>query len=141
MNKVNRLMNGLSFIVNSVFTAGNEYLQILAHEHTIDYQSFMGYVGDITAPAALTSYNLMIFGDRKGVKYFPIFYASMFTIGEIAEKFSDIPINGGTYDPNDIACYWLGAGLAYGIHKITSTKPMLEERVSFNCGSSSYYQQ
>lgn len=122
MSKFNKIANGISTVVNGILAFGNEYMQHLAGKGEIEYQPFMGYLSDLTYPAASTSLWLTTTNNPKMQKFIPLFWGSYFTIGEFAEKILDTPINGGTYDPKDIACYWAGVGLAYGIHKLSSRK-------------------
>lgn len=122
MRKFNKIANRISTAVNGILAFGNEYMQYLAGKREIDYQPFMGHLSDLTYPAALTSLFLAVTDNPKLQKFIPLFWGSYFTIGEFAENISDIPLNGGTYDPKDIACYWAGVGLAYGIHKLSSRK-------------------
>jgi DNA phosphorothioation-dependent restriction protein DptG len=110
-------LDKISMTVNGAASIVGEGLQHLVTKGDIDYQPFMGHISDFTFPAAVTSYILLRTNSKNSAKI-PISIASFLTSGEMVEKFTNFGINGGTYDPNDIACYWLGAGLAYGIHKI-----------------------
>ena len=56
MNKRNEITNGISVVVNGILMFGNEHLQRLAMQGDREYSPFMGYVSDITYPAALTSF-------------------------------------------------------------------------------------
>jgi hypothetical protein len=115
-NKIETLANGYSFLFHSVVGMWGELQQDKAAAGQIDYETWMGHLSDFSAPAALVS--LVYFMGLKG-KSIPITCASAYTLIEITSGlYSGIE----KIDPLDIACYFLGAGVAYGTHKLFENK-------------------
>jgi len=101
---------GGSFLATAI--AGEIY-QMATRVGILDYTWLAGHLSDITYPSALG----LLFNITKREIKLP-FYASLFTVMEITEKTRP----GCTYDPQDIACIWAGAVVAYCISEISQKR-------------------
>lgn len=96
----------------------NEILQKGVQNNELEWHPFMGYGSDLAAGAVFTALSLIYFHSlekKYNTKLFnwtaPAAAGTLGTLGELTG------IMGDTFDPKDIAAYWLGAGIAYVIHR------------------------
>jgi len=119
-------LTNLSFgFMNSGLAIYADASKNMASAGEIPYETYMGYMGDFSAPAAMTSFSLL-FSGKGGEKVSFFLPASFYTFVEFTGLFGASQ----TFDPLDIVCYWAGAGLAFGLYKLTSKNSRLEEIVS-----------
>ena len=93
----------------------SKVIQEFAKAKIINYSLFQGQGGDFLAPVAFPFVSLALFGQTKRDPQF-FFYPAICTLSEL------IPSGRSHFDPKDIACYWGGALMAYGIHKLSKSK-------------------
>ncbi|MBI5066234.1 hypothetical protein HZA97_08420 [Candidatus Woesearchaeota archaeon] len=84
-----------------------EHLQKLASTGIRPYDWWTGHLSDLFGVAAASSILSVLLADLNGDKYLKIpliGYGLAYSLEELAQK---------NCDPQDIACYWAGATLAY----------------------------
>ena len=87
-----------------VVVVGNEICQRLVARGVIDYQLLFGYLSDLFAvPFTVGLTNAL--GTARFYWFRPVLFGILFSFLEIE----------GVWDPLDLACYWFGAALSYGV--------------------------
>ncbi len=101
-----------------------EFLQWKVEKQQMPWHPLLGQGSDLAAGAIYTALFLVCYRyaeQKYNQKLFdwtaPTAAGALCTIGELTG------IMGDTFDPKDIAAYWLGAGIAYIIHRslVTTT--------------------
>lgn len=112
------LINGSTAITSGVFGYYIEKLQEKVQQHELQWHPLLGQGSDLTAGAMFTALFLMYyhhFERKHSTKLLdwtaPVAAGALCTFGELTGIMSD------TFDPKDIAAYWLGAGVAYVVHR------------------------
>ena len=83
---------------------GNEICQRLAARGVIDYRLLFGYLSDLFAvPFRVGLTNAL--GTSRFYWFRPVLFGVLFSLLELE----------GVRDPWDVACYWFGAALSYGV--------------------------
>ncbi len=83
---------------------GNEICQRLVARGIIEHQLLFGYLSDLFAvPFTVGLTNA--FGTSRLYWFRPVLFGILFSVLELE----------GVRDPWDIACYWSGAALSYGV--------------------------
>ncbi len=125
----NYIVNGATAAASVALGFYNEELQRKVQHHQIQWHPILGQGSDVAAGAMFTALFLMYYRykeqkhNHKLVDWTaPIAAGTLCTFGEITG------IMGDTFDLKDIAAYWLGAGVAYGIHRAFS-KETLEAKI------------
>jgi hypothetical protein len=91
-------------VVSVAVVVGNELCQRLVARGVIDNQLLFGYLSDLFAvPFAVGLTNAI--GTSRFYWFRPVFFSILFSLLELE----------GVWDPWDMACYWFGAALSYGI--------------------------
>src|SRR5687768_12898877 len=100
-------------IPSNIMYAGNEFLQCLARNGRIEYQSFMGYASDIGAPMTLTACALIATAKmgKTAQRMAAVAIPLMLSCDEFGQRLS--PSATVRFDPYDILCYFIGSLLAY----------------------------
>lgn len=119
------LVNGSTAITSGAFGYYIEKLQEKVQHHQMQWHPILGQGSDLGAGAMFTALFLMYY-HRLEQKYntklidwtAPVAAGALCTFGECTGIMSDV------FDPKDIAAYWLGAGIAYVIHKTLGKKPI-----------------
>jgi hypothetical protein len=94
-------------------------MNLLAQTHIMKYNWLTGHLLDFAMPAEFTATGLMFsgayFNNNKLARTASLFLPPILsTLAEL--KLLGIP-GSSTYDPQDIACYFAGSFLAYGLSK------------------------
>src|SRR3989344_3120139 len=96
----------------------------------MQWHPILGQGSDIAAGAMFAALFLMYYRyteQKHNTKLFdwtaPAAAGALCTIGELTGIMSD------TFDPKDIAAYWLGAGVAYLVHRAFAAN-MLEKKIA-----------
>ncbi|MGI9457819.1 MAG: hypothetical protein ACR2NU_14735 [Aeoliella sp.] len=90
--------------VSMVVVVGNEICQRLVARGVIDNQLLFGYLSDLFAvPFTVGLTNAL--GTSRYYWFRPILFGVLFSLLEFE----------GVRDPWDVACYWTGAALSYGV--------------------------
>ena len=125
MSRKPYLINGSTTLVSGALGMYNEILQKRVQNHEAIWHPLMGQGSDIAAGAIYTALFLMCnhYKEQKyNTKFFdwtaPAAAGTLCTFGELTG------IMGDTFDPKDIAAYWLGAGIAYVIHRALATNTL-----------------
>ncbi|MDP3698596.1 MAG: hypothetical protein Q8R47_03340 [Nanoarchaeota archaeon] len=121
----NYIVNGATTATSLALGTYNEILQKRVQNHELEWHPILGQGSDIAAGAMFTALFLM-FNHYKEQKYnhklidwtAPLAAGTLCTIGEITSIMGDI------FDPKDIAAYWLGAGIAYVVHRAFATNTL-----------------
>ncbi len=88
---------------------GNEICQRLVARGTIDNHILFGYLSDLFAvPFTVGLTNTM--GTSRLYWFRPVLFGTLFSLLEFE----------GVWDPWDMACYWLGAAISYGVMLFTA---------------------
>ena len=126
----NYLINGSTTLTAGAVGAYNEFLQYKVQEHQLPWHPLMGQGSDFAAGAIYTALFVMYIHykeQKHGIELpdwiAPLSAVALSTFGEWTGLMGD------TFDPKDIAAYWLGAGLAYAVHRAFVTNS-LEEKIS-----------
>jgi len=108
----------------------NEFLQYKVKNQEIQWHPILGQGSDLAAGAIYTALFLITYNyieQKYKTKLFdctaPAAAGALCTIGEFTG------IMGDTFDPKDIAAYWLGAGIACVIHR-AFTENTLETKIA-----------
>lgn len=118
------LINGSTASLFGALGFYNEELQQKVQHHQMQWHPILGQGSDIAAGAIYTALFLMYFQYKKqkhNTKIIdwtaPLAAGALCTFGEITGLMGD------TFDLKDIAAYWLGAGVAYAVHRafVTNT--------------------
>ena len=90
--------------VSLAMVVGNEICQRLVARGLIDNRLLFGYLSDLFAvPFTVGLTNAL--GTSRFYWFWPVLFGILFSLLEFE----------GTWDPWDMACYWLGAALSYGV--------------------------
>ena len=91
-------------VASVAVVVGNEICQRLVARGVIDPQLLFGYLSDLFAvPFAVGLTNAL--GTSRFYWFRPILFGVLFSLLELE----------GVRDPWDIACYWFGAAVSYGV--------------------------
>lgn len=125
----NYLVNGATTATFGALGIYNEILQQKVQHHQMQWHPILGQGSDIAAGAMFTAFFLMYYHYKEQKHHTklldwnaPLAAGALCTFGEWTGFMGD------TFDPKDIAAYWLGAGIAYAIHRAFSGKT-LEEKI------------
>lgn len=129
MSKKNYLTNISTATVFGALGTYTEILQEKVEEQQMQWHPLLGQGSDIAAGAVYTAL-FLIYNHYQEQKYqtklfdwtAPVTAGALCTFGELTG------IMGETFDPKDIAAYWLGAAIAYTVHK-TFTANNLEAKI------------
>lgn len=117
-------INSSTAIASGAFGFYIEKLQEKVQNHQLEWHPLLGQGSDLAAGALFTALALMYYHkieQKYQTKLFdwtaPVTAGALCTFGELTG------IMGDTFDPKNIAAYWLGAGIAYAIHQtfVTNT--------------------
>lgn len=119
------LINGSTFVFSGVLGTYNEILQKRVQNQQMQWHPLLGQGSDLAAGAMFTALFLMYYHYQEQ-KYHtklldwtaPAAAGALCTLGELTGTMGD------TFDPKDIAAYWLGAGIAYVIHRAFDTNTL-----------------
>jgi hypothetical protein len=90
--------------VSAAVVVGNEICQRLVARGVIDYQLLFGYLSDLFAvPFTVGLTNAL--GTSRSYWFRPVIFGILFSLLELE----------GVRDPWDMACYWIGVALSYGV--------------------------
>jgi len=112
------LINGSAALISGGFGYYIEKWQEKVEKHQMPWHPILGQGSDFAAGVMFTALFLMVYHykeqkyDRKLSDWTaPAAAGALLTFGEYTGIMSDV------FDPKDIAAYWLGAGIAYVIHR------------------------
>jgi len=91
-------------VVSLVMVVGNEVCQRLVARGVIDHHLLFGYISDLFAVPFTVGLTNAI-GTSRLYWLWPIFFGILFSLLELE----------GVWDPWDMACYWAGAAISYGV--------------------------
>ena len=91
-------------VASVVVVVGNEICQRLVARGVIDNQLLFGYLSDLFAVPFTVGLTNAI-GTSRFYWFRPVLFAILFSLLELE----------GVWDPWDMACYWSGAALSYGV--------------------------
>jgi hypothetical protein len=119
------LINGSTAITSGAFGYYIETLQQKVQQQQMQWHHILGQGSDLAAGALFTALALIYYHkveQKYNTKLYdwtaPLSAGILCTFGEITG------IMGDTFDPKDIAAYWLGAGVAYALHRTLATKTL-----------------
>jgi hypothetical protein len=92
---------------------GNEVCQRLVARGVIDNQLLFGYLSDLFAVPFTVGLTNAI-GTSRLYWLWPVLFGILFSLLELE----------GVWDPWDMACYWFGAALSYGIMLFVALRPV-----------------
>lgn len=115
---IQEVPNGISLVGHTFLTFYGEHMQDLASKGIVKYTPIMGYLSDYASIVAFASANIFIYnllGITEPEKKYtnPVLLGAVWSGQEIMCKF--IPNTTEVFDPEDIAVYWIGVGIACGI--------------------------
>ena len=119
------LINGSTAITSGAFGYYIETLQQKVQHQQMQWHPLLGQGSDVAAGAMFTALFLMCYRyieQKHNTKLFdwtaPAAAGALCTFGELTGIMSD------TFDPKDIAAYWIGAGVAYAVHRALATNSL-----------------
>ena len=99
-----RKAGALLAAVSVAVVVGNEICQRLVARGVIDNHLLFGYLSDLFAVPFTVGLTNAI-GTSRLYWFWPVLFAILFSLLELE----------GVWDPWDMACYWSGAALSYGV--------------------------
>lgn len=118
IDKIEEVSGPLQKIDQIVGAAGiaigvyGEMLQGAVRDGLMEYNWWVGHLGDITGPAGLALFIGPLFSNKISRAQTAGYMAGFYTFTEVTGILETSPT-----DPQDIACYWGGAVLGIGICK------------------------
>lgn len=134
MGKLYDICQGFAF---SGIASYGEYLQCVARVDPKQYTWLTGHLSDIAAIGASVSFTNVIIHMPKEWKDLKrenklLDMLLVSTPAAMIQSIYELVDGSQTYDPQDIACYWSGAALAYGLSTLVGSKKSeqhLEDKV------------
>lgn len=119
------LVNGSTVLISGALGLYNEILQKKVENQQMQWHPILGQGSDLAAGAMFAALALAYYHSleqKYKVKLLdwvaPAAAGTLCTVGELTG------IMGDTFDLKDIAAYWLGAGIAYVIHRASATSTL-----------------
>lgn len=132
MGRGTDIIQGLTYAGFSLY---GECLQSLARQGLRDYDWMQGHLSDFALAGQMTAFLLSAFGEsRAGKALSAMAVPTAFTYHE----FFPFSATEGTFDVQDIACFYAGAAVAYATSELCNTKPVqnfyskLSEKLGLN---------